>query len=90
MTHDPLCPYQPERSTNCEMKSGVMCAVAHYTPPVPCQCSLIAKVRADERKRYGARIEEESQRIDRMTLQMEDWLEEIRARRAAREAASVT
>ena len=50
MTHDALCPYQPERSTNCEMKSGVMCAVMHYTPPVPCQCSLIARVRADEQR----------------------------------------
>lgn len=48
MIHDPLCPYQPEKHTNCEMKPGVMCAVVHYTTGVNCQCDLIAMVRKDE------------------------------------------
>lgn len=55
MTHDPLCPYRPERRTTCDhfggpnsLGSGFSCAVLHYSPEVPCQCELIAKTRADE------------------------------------------
>lgn len=42
MTHDPLCPFTPEVSVE----------LVRWKKEVPCQCDLIAKVRADERAKY--------------------------------------
>ena len=60
MTHDPLCPYRPARSGACDRPfrdPNISCAVMHVSrPEIPCQCALIAKVRADERKKAGARV----------------------------------
>lgn len=46
MTHDPLCPraIHPEFCEGCTPACGT------------CQCDLIAKARADERRQAGARV----------------------------------
>jgi hypothetical protein len=41
MTHDPLCPYRPKISV----------FATYWQKEIPCQCDLIAKVRADELRR---------------------------------------
>ena len=46
MTHDPLCPTQ----TMCKCKDQE-CWDCREAPP-PCQCDLIATVRADERAKW--------------------------------------
>lgn len=48
MTHDPLCPYFPERQGFGGIDSGVP-STQPYIAGVPCQCDLIARVREDER-----------------------------------------
>ena len=48
MTHDPLCPYAPERPGFGGLQSGVG-STQPFIPSVPCQCDLIGKVRRDER-----------------------------------------
>lgn len=51
MTHDPLCTFAP-----CECyKDG---SGMHSCGTETCQCDLIAKVRADERKRHMVRAPE--------------------------------
>lgn len=54
MTHDPLCPVgvKPWEDTDCcqTCNPGETPSWEHT-----CQCALIAKVRADERKRVGLR-----------------------------------
>ena len=51
MTHDPLCPYRPAQSGVCDRPfsdPNISCAVLHVSQPeIPCQCDLIARVRAD-------------------------------------------
>ena len=49
MTHDPLCPNAKGCSHDC---GGCSCNLDAF-----CQCDLIAKVRADERKQAEARVE---------------------------------
>ena len=46
MTHDPMCPYFPEQQGFGGIDSGVP-STQPYIPGVPCQCSLIARVRED-------------------------------------------
>jgi hypothetical protein len=47
MTHDPLCPWEPET-----LWTGESSDLIYYRrPEIPCQCDLIAKVRADELRR---------------------------------------
>ena len=57
MIHDPMCPYRPAQSDVCDRPfsdRNISCAVMHVAKPeIPCQCQLIAKVRADERSRKG-------------------------------------
>lgn len=61
MTHDPLCPYEPDRRTPCthgldengfatiESITTDMCqGERHYWPGTPCECDLIEEVRADQ------------------------------------------
>lgn len=55
MTHDPLCDSLQAECTveTCDaLRMGDLCE--HFW----CQCDLIAKVRADERKQAGARVAE--------------------------------
>ena len=56
MTHDPLCPSSDKRYdyTNTETRATSFGRIGLTRP---CQCHLIAKVRADERKQAEARVE---------------------------------
>ena len=68
MTHDPLCPYMPERRTKCthgmdsdgyfsiESVTTDVCQSVHYWPGIPCQCDLIARVDARAREEATARV----------------------------------
>ena len=46
MTHDPLCPYRPDKWT------GWM----SVDRGLPCRCNLIVKVRTDERRQAADRM----------------------------------
>ena len=55
-THHRLCPYRPATHTDCDHYSDhplgnpyaqTRCAVAHFSPEIPCQCDLVLKVEAD-------------------------------------------
>jgi hypothetical protein len=51
MTHDPLCPLTPPTA---DYEPYLAEAVRAIQQETPCQCDLIAKVRADERDKYAA------------------------------------
>ena len=57
MTHDPLCPWCREPDCTRHIPNhDLLCPYGEL--PSPCfTCDLIAKVRADERKQAGQRVE---------------------------------
>jgi len=58
MTHDPMCPYTPERQGFSGINSGFSSARS-YVLGFPCLCDFIASVRQDERiESLGTRVRE--------------------------------
>lgn len=69
MAHDPLCPRAKYENDNPEIWCCEDCDGTPAPWDVPCQCALIAAVRADERAKARQRVEA----LIEQARQSRDW-----------------